>query len=97
MKKVCKKVIAGESSGPRKEKTEQPAAHDIYVEGVEAPVARLRQTAEGVELTLTGEREAGFLAWVAEHRDAIVVRPIRDNEHEKVIDGLELPPNGDDR
>ncbi len=73
---------ATEAPKPEKTKPQKPETQDIYIEGVEKPVARMKTTAKGVELTLTGERTEGFLAWVAEHGEEIVEQIIRNHERE---------------
>lgn len=73
---------ATEAPKPEKTKSQKPETHDIYIDGVEKPVARMKTTVKGVELTLTGERTEGFLSWVAEHGEKIVEQMIRRHEAE---------------
>lgn len=73
---------ATEVAKAERTKPQKPEVYDIYVDGVEKPIARMKETAKGVELTLTGERTAGFLAWVAAHREEIVEQIIRNHERE---------------
>jgi len=79
---------AVETPKPEKAKPRTPEVRDIYVDGVEGPVARTRRTSEGLELIIIGERKAGFLAYAAEHGQEIVHQMMRHYEREQDINDM---------
>jgi hypothetical protein len=54
----------------------------LSVNGFAEPAARLRLTAEGVELTFLAERRAGFLGWLSADAAGHVYRLMRAYERE---------------
>ena len=86
-----------DAQGEGSESAAPSVAQSIFAPGVEQPVGFIKRVGDRVELTLFGEREAGFLDYVAANGDEVVNQLMRSFGREHDVQKMNEGYENDDR
>ncbi|PJE33682.1 putative chromosome-partitioning protein ParB [Pseudooceanicola marinus] len=65
-----------------------PAGHEIWVSSHDKPVGTIKRTGSGVQLTLRDAPKPGFLDWLAENGELLVVQMLREYEAHRFVEDI---------
>lgn len=81
------------SSRPSETKT--PADEEIWVPSHDRPVGTIKRTGSGVQVTLRDAPKPGFLDWLAENGELLVVQMLREYEAHHFVEDISDAVNGE--
>ncbi len=68
--------------------TKPPAGHEIWVPSHDKPVGTIKRTGSGVQVTLRNAPKPGFLDWLAENGELLVVQMLREYEAHRFVEDI---------
>jgi ParB family chromosome partitioning protein len=78
--------IAARTTAPRETEAKTPDGKEIWVPSHDTPVGSFKRTRSGVQMTLQGAFKPGFLDWLDQNVNAVIVQAMRDYERDTVFD-----------
>lgn len=75
--------------------TKPPAGHEIWVPSHDKPVGTIKRTGSGVQVTLRNAPKPGFLDWLAENGELLVVQMLREYEAHRFVEDISDAVNGE--
>ena len=80
---------------PKPAETKPPAGHEIWVPSHDKPVGAIKRTGGGVQVTLRHAPKPGFLDWLAENGELLVVQMLRQYEAHRFVEDISDAVNGE--
>lgn len=80
-------AFRSEPQAARKEPT-KPAVWDVRLPSHDKPVGTIKRTGAGLQLALRTDLKPGFLDWLAENGELLVVQMLREYEAYRIIEDL---------
>jgi ParB family chromosome partitioning protein len=74
---------------PRATEAKTPDGKEIWVPSHDTPVGSFKRTRSGVQVTLKGAFKPGFLDWLDQNVNSVIVQAMRDFERDTVLDDPE--------
>lgn len=68
--------------------TKPPAGHEIWVPSHDKPVGTIKRTGSGIQVTLRDAPNPGFLDWLAENGELLVVQMLREYEAHRFVEDI---------